>query len=188
MIELMEDGGTLRSVGEEFGITRERVRQILVKVGYTNRYNWVKSKKPRTCPLCGDTYIGVTFQQHARDAAHSGHPVAYARYEAIGADYRAGMLLKDLMEKYHCKQPTIYRAVRRLHLPTRRPQTAHRSYMTKTDWNDILTLSETMTDAEIGKRYGVSNTRISQIRHGAGMRKAAGGRGRKKVISRGTSY
>ena len=56
MVERYSDGETLDAIGQSFGITRERVRQIIAKVGGTNAE---ESRKNRVA---------------AREAATKGRP------------------------------------------------------------------------------------------------------------------
>lgn len=61
MASLYKEGKTLEEVGAEFGLTRERVRQILEKAGIQRRVAGERTKpeevEERTCPECGELFV-----------------------------------------------------------------------------------------------------------------------------------
>lgn len=74
MVERYADGETLDAIGQSFGITRERVRQIIAKVGGTNAE---ESRKKRTADreaLVQDSYRAflTSYGELARNMARRG--------------------------------------------------------------------------------------------------------------------
>src|SRR6476661_7006027 len=83
MVERYADGETLDAIGQSFGITRERVRQIIAKVGGTNAE---ESRKNR-----------IAAREAARKAASETFMVQYgdlARQMAKGGVTRPDAVLK----------------------------------------------------------------------------------------------
>ena len=55
VLELLEGNPTISYsiIANEVGVTRERIRQIAQKNGYTSRKGIMK---PKVCPFCGETF------------------------------------------------------------------------------------------------------------------------------------
>lgn len=127
---MIQQGATLEQLGEVFGLTRERVRQILVKA---NREMPIVGRAERrrsaleayqnaemVCSSCGETFIRKDVRTHYRKGTHrwkrnlhKRKPEEIARDAAIVADYDAGMVVNQIMEKHDLPAPTyIYRALK----------------------------------------------------------------------------
>jgi hypothetical protein len=105
-----EQGWTYERIGRWFGITRERVRQILVACGYRT------GPRPRPDPLCGvcgQHYPRNGYTAHYLAAGHKRQigrvEVNPERNDAIVADYLRGeMSGEEIGRKYEMKQEGIY--------------------------------------------------------------------------------
>ena len=95
-IRMYQDGATLREVGVHFGVTTERVRQVIVRRGLTTR-GCSAPRKMKTRPL----------------------PEA-----EIAAAYRAGATLQTLIRDYHTHLARIKGVLARAGVPLR-PLGAH---------------------------------------------------------------
>ncbi len=140
--KLMRDrylgGETLEAIGQAFGVTRERVRQILRRTGCPSL-----GMRPEHCRSvvtpeveaeivrlgqAGHTpgeikaALGLSannvFQyltRHGIKAPRTIKPRApgtVAKAHAIAADYQAGLKTSEIAEKYGTQQPSIYRLLR----------------------------------------------------------------------------
>lgn len=94
MAKLYRSGATLQQVGELFGMTRERVRQLLKLDGYES--------------------LGRR-EQHKR----GNILVNRINHEEFAIDYRAGVTLDGLALKYGCSKATVRKLARTLGMPTR---------------------------------------------------------------------
>lgn len=118
-----EEHLTYEVIGQRYGITRERVRQILVKHGYSTG----RPRKPDPiCFICGGSYPKTQFRKHCLAAGHGGyrqpkrekHP---ERNTAIVAEYLNSDLTGDeIAAKHGIQAPSIYPILRRRGIkPTR---------------------------------------------------------------------
>lgn len=132
-----EGGETLQQIGDDFGITRERVRQIVKKEGGKARG---KGNRRRTVPVWSklDTVRrlaadGLSIPEIAAAIGDSGQnirnaclksgitvsrgkrkitPAVVERAFDIAADYKAGISGSKIARKYGIPAPTIYRFLR----------------------------------------------------------------------------
>ena len=101
----MRKSMTLEEIGAVEGVTRERIRQLLVKSGLNDHPDYQYS---RECDECGERVQWGERRAHRRAEARVGGPSTYShqtieqqlKAEAIVADYLAGMRLFDISLKY----------------------------------------------------------------------------------------
>ncbi len=91
MVERYSDGETLDAIGQTFGITRERVRQIIAKVGGTNAE---ESRKNR-----------IAAREAARKAAHDAFLTEYGDLARQMA--KRGVTRPDAVLKLQALYPAI---------------------------------------------------------------------------------
>lgn len=186
---VVDEGLTLEQAGQRLGITRERVRQIVVK-----RFGIIpgplrkaraaarmeaERNKPSICSFCGAEYKRghKEWTEHYRSA----HPHAKIKpenaekYLAMVADYDAGLKQREIMAKWNCRPTLVYRAlayVGREHsrrnssrLPSRAASLARKKAIIA----DLKT--KTMFSREIAEKHGVSDALVRMIgkEHGVGM-------------------
>jgi hypothetical protein len=98
VIERYKQLHNLQKTGDEFGITRERVRQILNRAGYsTARILKPKPEKPeRRCKECGDP----VHSSHALYCDVHRKEKHKRRYRAIKADPEKYAHWRELLKKY----------------------------------------------------------------------------------------
>lgn len=182
-----EQGMTLQAIGDQYGLTRERVHQILRGNGIdTTAVRGERAeaaearrieRKTKTCPTCGERVPPFQQRTHRRDA---GHPPRYGtrtdmglRYGEIVFDYEAGMLDRDIMAKYGITQSAISRALisrgLRRHrrsinrLPTMAESRARMDAIVA-DYQAEELLAE-----EIGIKHGVSEAMVSLVLRNRGV-------------------
>lgn len=73
-IAMYEAGATLRVVGERYGVTRERIRQIVTAAGKSLGFR-IKSK-PRYCPVCG-TLLSFNKRYCSRECKIEARKIAF---------------------------------------------------------------------------------------------------------------
>ncbi len=146
MRRYIEDGDTLHAIGESYGRTRERIRQIITKAGVASPYELraarIKAKReaPRLCRVCGESYPSGKGREHYSAGAHLklryGTRIDSERWEGWAADYASGMKVADIMSKWNVNQTSIMRSVdahgiphRKVHnsLPTRAESDARKA-------------------------------------------------------------
>ena len=122
IIELARAGKTYTEIGREFGITRERVRQLLKIAGLSgdeiHALVAARHVKPvvthKHCALCGNDIPVEEWAAHRKEGVHRGTRFGLhhrERFEAVAADLRAGMKIKDICAK-HGIFPSEVRRVR----------------------------------------------------------------------------
>jgi uncharacterized protein (DUF433 family) len=136
IMALYEGGETYEKIASEFGITRQRVEQIVRKnggtprghIGYKRAPVWGAQDKVRSlaasgctkaeiADAIGDTYQNVvnatSFWGIVTRRATKGHsPEITAEAFEIAADYKAGHSTLEIAERHGRKQPEIYRLLR----------------------------------------------------------------------------
>lgn len=152
-IEAMYRGGkTLQAIGDELGVTRERVRQILRKAGvpsYGHRFGVGKvqsgalRQKDKVIALAKQGLPAIDIARQIRSdrisvlkvLRHCGvevspakrgrpsKPGTLARAKAVSADYAAGLKIRDIAAKHEIDLAEIYRLLRYAgQQPTRAPK------------------------------------------------------------------
>jgi transposase-like protein len=146
-----EGGETLQQIADDYGITRERVRQILRKAGVESQgMRWGVGKRKSVALLNSESVArlarnGATVMDIVREIGsdpisirrlleHLGivetpskkgrgfHPETFAKASAIAADYVAGVSTTKIAQKHGVPQPHIYRLIRLVGVtPGRRP-------------------------------------------------------------------
>jgi len=118
-LEMSAAGATLQEMGDKYGITRERVRQCLLKVGVV--HGEIKEARrlrlaalPITCHICGKQY--QRGERHYVAGAHRNmifrrSAKQIERDAGIAADYDQGMLLRDIVAKYKTSATMVTRAL-----------------------------------------------------------------------------
>ena len=147
---------TLKEIGEVEGLTRERIRQLLVRSGLNEHPDY---QYGRECGECGERVAWGDWRAHRRSEARVGGPSTYnhqtieqqLKAEAIVADYLAGMRLFDISRKYSTStgRPTtygmIYRALRKAGVNPNRGGGGYRR---------TAESRQRMSDAQIARFYG----------------------------------
>ncbi len=110
VIERYKELHNLQKTGDEFGITRERVRQILNRAGYsTARVLKPKPEKPeRLCKECGE----VVHSSHALYCEIHRKEKHKRRYRAIKADPEKYAHWRELLKKYDKRRKERERAAK----------------------------------------------------------------------------
>lgn len=142
-------GWTMERIGRKYKVTRERVRQILLKLGATTRNNparreskfdrleklvpAIKSRRLGKVAAAKKARIGMGtmdafLSQRHPELMHlphvrKGQEKHRERNDGIAADYKAGMPVADIASKYGMKTPsaipTMYLVLRRRGVPLR---------------------------------------------------------------------
>lgn len=134
MARMYQDGQTLQQIGDQFNITRERVRQILRKQdvpseGHRAYSVAAKAEKavlrltregytiPQIAKAVGDCQMNVRqvlkrAGVKAVRAKRQPEPETLIKAREVAVDYKAGMLGSDIAEKHNIPQPHIYRLLR----------------------------------------------------------------------------
>lgn len=167
LADMMDSGMKLEEVGRVYGITRERVRQLLGRIGYVNKRLWAKrNERPdKACLVCGDIYPLGKFREHVEAKGHPFNRAALIERDAETVRrYIAGERTRDIMEALSLPAPSIlYRALRDAHVPLRRPELARRAYLDAAQKAEIIALAGKESSKSVGKRYGISGSRVGQI-------------------------
>lgn len=120
LVGLITAGETLEAAGQKYGITRERVRQLLRTVGIEAskvrqaRYDRIAAI-PLTCRFCGKEYLAADKTSHFARGNHrfmvrQRSPEQIVQDRAIIVDYEAGMLTRDILAKHKVAATRITRA------------------------------------------------------------------------------
>jgi len=137
VVAMFKGGATLQAIGCEFGLSRQRIEQILRKAGVAGRGHvgtkrapsWVKLDEIRSlaesglsakqiAASIGDTYANVIRVARFNDirierSKRVAHEETVGRAFAVAADYKSGMLSREIAEKYHLKYiEEIYRLLK----------------------------------------------------------------------------
>ena len=184
LLDLQAMGWTLEQMGAKYGITRERVRQILDKAGSSQME--VRAARmarlraiPRTCRYCGKQYMAN--DNHFAKGTHVGvlmypkNPQKVAEDKQIVADYDAGMKTLEICKKWGCNPHRISRA---LFYAGREPsrQTAGKVMKTRQASAERMMaivrdyLAGELLNHEIATKHGVSPGMIQIALRFAGVR------------------
>jgi len=191
-IAMLQGGATLEECGQKWGITRERVRQILLKEASvvageirTARMTRLRAMMgPRLCPYCKKPY--QTNDGHFSRGNHrlsvrqeNRTPAHIAEDASIAADYDAGLTYDAIVAKYDVDGPRITRALRwnglepnrkvaKRRLRTRRQQYAR--------WDAVIAdwQTETMMNEEIAAKHNISGSMIGLILQSRGLTQSRG--------------
>lgn len=138
MRDLYLEGATLEEIGGRFDITRERVRQILRRTGVPSlghRPEICRSvvtleieaeivrlaSEGKTQPEIADALsidrhnVSLYLRRNGVSAPRASKgcsPETLATARAVAAEYAAGISTKEIAERHHTWQPTIYRYLR----------------------------------------------------------------------------
>jgi uncharacterized protein (DUF433 family) len=188
------NGETLEAIGNDYGVSRERVRQVLVKMGVDTkaiireRAERRVAERPteRLCHLgCGqmlpldgqrgEMFSKETWYAHRRANHPWIKPADAAKHEAVVADYDTGMKQKDLTAKYHCAPSLVYRALRYAGRgPSKRPTASRLPKIAQSKERQeaiAADLRETdLTLDAIAARHHVSHALIYQLNKRFGVR------------------
>lgn len=114
MYLLFQTPMSLEQVGLRFGVSRQRVQQILTQFGYPTR-----NLRPALviCKMCGEAYPHGAYEAHRAAAGHKFmKPVTrmpQAQIDAVVADYLAGMRGQDIADKHGLGyQEHVYRVLK----------------------------------------------------------------------------
>lgn len=177
-VALTRDDRTLAEVGQEYGISRERVRQIAVKMGVDTAAlrrrrseRRAEARRTRVCPVHGPYVVGA--ERH--NGCHNRlvlHPEWKARDERIAADYRAGLPIAQIMAKHGVAATAVSRAIRREGVPRRMPHQGRCGSMA-----EIRARKEAIADAvrsgkrvdEVAARFRCSTSWVRMVAREAGL-------------------
>lgn len=118
IVTAWRSGRTATALAGEFGISRERVRQIIRRAGYPSARH-LKTPRIETCRVCRQEYVDGTYPAHVRAALHgfgvgprpgpSGKTVAMARAYADGGNTR------EIAETFGVSPMMVYAAAQRVY-------------------------------------------------------------------------
>lgn len=135
IVQAYTSGKTLLEVAGEHGITRERVRQILVRAGVRERHRGVEERDARHAAMATAYINGATIEDLARafglslgtvTAIVRGHPLSSDFYKknstrgartrslapAMAEAYRLGATIHEIAERFDFSPMTVHRALR----------------------------------------------------------------------------
>jgi uncharacterized protein (DUF433 family) len=182
-----EAGLSFSAIGRNYGITRERVRQVLATAGVDTRalvhergVLLKASDTVRACPQCGEL-VPKDDHDHWRPGAHVGlnyggrlSDERFAQWEAIAQDYQEGMKVQAIMAKYHISAAELTRIRHRFNIPTRAPWLANTVLPTRAASAArraaIIEALKTGKEApEIAREFGVSSALVHQFLRASGL-------------------
>jgi transposase len=170
---------SLQALGDRYGVTRQRAEQILQQAGIDTgaryrermreareakaeqRRRWATEGKP--CRFCGELVAsnrrsrGLHFQNN-----HGTKDIG--RDAAVAADYAAGMLQREIMEKHDIAASAVLRAVKRNGVPMRRPNTARLPSMAESLERKKAIIEAAQSGqklVDIARQFGVSLALVS---------------------------
>jgi DNA-directed RNA polymerase sigma subunit (sigma70/sigma32) len=140
MYALYQDGATLNKVGERYGVTRERVRQLFNKAGLATRSRREASERNRTPgPPVVEMYAlheqGATLKEVGKQFGLSGSHVGYLFKKAdlqrqprrgrpvqeMHTLYKQGTTLKEVGEQFGLSASQVSRLFKKAGLQRRAP-------------------------------------------------------------------
>jgi transposase len=184
-----EEFWTYEQIGEKYGVSRERVRQILVATGVDTKELLHRKSlatgaayQPRTCAICGnplplraelDAGTGESWSSHVNRLHHRlmnlgkrSTPEENAKRAAIVVDYLAGMREKDIRAKYGVTATTVTYALLQSGLTRNRSDRPKRmATLAESRARAALMVADVrsgMTQTAVARKYGVSDSRVSQ--------------------------
>lgn len=112
-------GDTLTEIANDLHVTRERVRQKMRQAGLADYRRRARPVKVKDCKACGGTYVGMS-APHRQSAEHKkGLLSFYPEAPMVLADYKAGVMTKEIQRKYGLNPPQMYRILRHGGVPKR---------------------------------------------------------------------
>lgn len=159
IIDMYLDNKTLAEVGNHFRITRERVRQILVRWGVRERHHGVYGESRKEVRE-REAYIKLK--------AEAFQELRKWNREQVRADYDAGMTYKAMMHKYDKSLGFVQQQVKKTggvkHRDRRDWRAEGRKALTKEQKQDLAWrygIREKVGD--IAKMYGVHPSYVAQV-------------------------
>jgi len=120
-------GRTLKQLGEEHGVTRERIRQLIAR--YERDHGLVKKRNIygaefewRECAKCGGIFSARPTAPNLYCSRRCGLGTLDLPIAAMLADYQAGMTYAEVGAKYGVGKTTVYRHLRRAGVPPQNPK------------------------------------------------------------------
>lgn len=182
---------TLEEISKEYGITRERIRQILKREGVTKRSGpHLVDVKLSICPICQRKYISdtanqgqnviqrgreqgyLTIRDHCRKYRHPRLIADWKKSQSIVQDYQAGMRPLDIIKKHNLKHTeTIYRFLEQWYVEPRyeRGREHVESRAVQPVGHDIkkqravARARKHHTLEYVAKKFNISQTRVRQL-------------------------
>lgn len=129
IVRMRADGASLLAIGRKFGVSRERVRQVLKAHGFqdipahrcevcgvqiTSGKRCRLHRKP-TCPSCG----GPLVKRDSQCPACAGRDRRQLDYGLIAELYSLGYSIAQICKAIGCQPMTVHRILRKLEVPTR---------------------------------------------------------------------
>ncbi len=152
--EYILQGHTLQEAGDLFHISRERVRQLLVRAKISYRYGKdntptkkAVARRIRICPICNRKYISLLrtnaqriiskeeklldVRAHCRKYKHPMPDVSdWQRSRKIVNDYKKGMSAIEVVRKYSIPHPEmLYHYLNQWHVKPRYDNGAYESWI-----------------------------------------------------------
>jgi predicted transcriptional regulator len=120
-------GRTLKQLGEEHGVTRERIRQLIAR--YERDHGLVKKRNIygaefewRECAKCGGIFSARPTAPNLYCSRRCGLGTLDLPIAAMLADYQAGMTYAEVAAKYGVGKTTVHRHLRRAGVPPQNPK------------------------------------------------------------------
>lgn len=157
---------TMTSVAAEYGLSRERVRQLLARQGVTGRsLPRTALEQQETCSLCSGAYRPGLYRAHVAAARHRFNPPGRsgpadeARDLAVAAAYRSGSSARDLAASLGLAVAAVYVILHRAGLWPRGPRPRNR----RRNEDIAVRYLRGESRADIAARYGLSPWTIVNI-------------------------